>query len=275
MKTIMLGAVALVAIGAVPALAADLPAAPVYTKAPPVVAPVYNWTGCYIGGDVGGGWARQNANTYNPAINAAVAQAPDYVTLKGSGAIGGAYVGCNYQFANSWVVGLEGDYSWSQLSDTQTGPNNSLTTGLPFATGSVAFSRNVTSIASIRGRVGYLATPSVLAYVTGGGAWARAKYSGLDTFITGCPNCASFANSNTSGGWVAGVGVEWAATSNWLFRAEYLHYGFNGSSTTALFTPPPFTGPGAQYNYGSYSVDEVRVGVSYKFGWAGPVVAKY
>jgi outer membrane immunogenic protein len=272
MKKIMLGAVALVAVGAGPALAADLP---VYTKAPAVVpAPVYNWTGCYVGGDVGGGWARQNANTYNPTINAGVSQAADYVTLKGSGVIGGAYVGCNYQFANRWVVGIEGDYSWSQLSDTQTGPNNFLS-GLPVGSGSVAFSRNVTSIASIRGRVGYLATPSFLAYVTGGGAWARATYSGLDQFVGNCPNCVSFANSNTSDGWVAGVGVEWAATSNWLFRAEYLHYGFNGPASTTAFFAPALTFPGAQFNYGTFSVDEVRVGVSYKFGWAGPVVAKY
>jgi opacity protein-like surface antigen len=57
MKRVLLGAVALVAVGAAPALAADLPATPVYTKAPAYVpAPVYNWTGWYIGGTAGGGW---------------------------------------------------------------------------------------------------------------------------------------------------------------------------------------------------------------------------
>lgn len=272
MKKLALVAVALGALTA-PVAAADMAVkAPVYKAPPPAV--VYNWTGCYVGGDVGGGWARQHADTNNPTINAAVNQAPDFVTLKGSGVIGGVYAGCNYQFATSWVVGLEGDWSWTKLSDTQTGPNNFLG-GAPLASGSIAFSRNLSWIASIRGRVGYLVVPSVLAYVTGGGAWARASYSGLDQFTGNCPNCVSFSNSHTSGGWVVGAGLEWAATPNWLLRAEYLHYEFDGPGSTTAFFAPAFIAPGAQFNYGTFSVDEVRVGASYKFNWAGPIVAKY
>jgi outer membrane immunogenic protein len=145
---------------------------------------------------------------------------------------------------------------------------------LPVGSGSVAFSRDVTSIASIRGRLGFTVTPNVLLYATGGGAWARTSYSGLNQFAAGCPNCVSFAYSNTAGGWVAGAGVEWAATNNWLLRIEYLHYGFQGSTSPVAFFAPAFTFPGAQYTFDRFQVDELRVGVSYKFNSAGPVFAK-
>src|SRR6202034_4546104 len=97
MKKFLLGTVALVALGAtVPALAADLPArsAP-YTKAPAYVAPIYNWTGFYIGGHIGGACAGNNS-------------------LSGSDGrfLGGVQGGADYQFGNNWVIGVEAEYSW-------------------------------------------------------------------------------------------------------------------------------------------------------------------
>ena len=104
MKKFLLGTVALVALGAtVPALAADLPAriAP-YTKAPAYVAPIYNWTGFYIGGHVGGAFAGNNS-------------------LSGSDGrfLGGIQGGADYQFGNNVVIGIEAEYSW--LANGSTG----------------------------------------------------------------------------------------------------------------------------------------------------------
>src|SRR5271168_5218963 len=102
MKKLLLGTVALVALGAtVPALAADLGARTPYTKAPAYAAPIYNWTGFYIGGHIGGAFTRDNS--FNGLA----------VPASNSGAfLGGVQVGADYQFAPNWVLGVEGQYSW-------------------------------------------------------------------------------------------------------------------------------------------------------------------
>src|SRR5882724_921233 len=101
MKKFLLATVALVALGAtVPALAADLPAR-AYTKAPAYAAPIYNWTGFYIGGHVGG--AFNSDDTFNGLA----------IANNNSGRfLGGLQVGGDYQFAPNWVLGIEGQYSW-------------------------------------------------------------------------------------------------------------------------------------------------------------------
>jgi outer membrane immunogenic protein len=101
MKKFLLGTVALAALGAaVPALAADLGARP-YGNAPAYAAPIYNWTGFYIGGHVGGGVSS------NEVLNGLVTGSTHEGRL-----LGGAQVGADYQFATNWLVGVEGQYSW-------------------------------------------------------------------------------------------------------------------------------------------------------------------
>ena len=98
-------------LAASPAISADLPAA--VTKAPPVVAPIYNWTGFYVGGHVGYGWGENDITNVNgtPPFPAGTAVSTDF-----DGALGGAQIGYNYQFSPMWVAGLEGDFSWSGMS---------------------------------------------------------------------------------------------------------------------------------------------------------------
>src|SRR6202166_3661404 len=95
MKKLLLGTAAFIAFAA-PAVAADMPARP-YTKAPAYTAPeaVYNWTGFYIGGNIGGAFAGNNS-------------------LEGSGGrfMGGVQGGFDYQFATNWVIGAEDQHSW-------------------------------------------------------------------------------------------------------------------------------------------------------------------
>lgn len=257
------------------AFAADLPnikGPPAYV---PPLAPVFSWTGCYIGVNAGGAWANQSANTNDPVINAFVNQAPDYVGVKGSSFIGGGQAGCNYEFPGTgFVVGVEGDFSGTNLSNTVTGPNDFLGGG-PVGTGFVQFSRDVHWLASIRGRIGYAIIPTVMIYATGGGAISRASYTGFDVFDA-CPNCGSTSFSSTPAGWVAGGGIEWAFTNNWLLRGEFLHYSLAGSSSVAFF--PGSNDPAANFHYNKLNINEARVGISYKFDWfapPAPVVAKY
>src|SRR6266571_9459649 len=120
MKKFLLGTVALIALGATaPTLAADMAARP-YTKAPAYSAPIYNWTGFYIGGHVGGAFAGDNS-------------------LQGSDArfLGGVQAGFDYQFAPNWVLGAEAQYSWL------TGGNNN---GVLFPGGTLVTGNNTNQL---------------------------------------------------------------------------------------------------------------------------------
>jgi len=143
MKNFLLGTVALIALGAaVPALAADM-APRSYTKAPAyVAAPIYNWTGFYIGGHVGGAFRGEN--------NVLIGGGNDGTFM------GGAQVGYDMQFASNWVFGLEANYSW-----LDTGNNALANRGL----------------GSVTGRLGYTWGGPAMLYVKGGYAWADSRFT--------------------------------------------------------------------------------------------------
>jgi opacity protein-like surface antigen len=106
------------------AIAADMPLkAPVYQAAPPV----YNWSGCYIGANAGGAWSHQSVGSSVPLISD---QSPASASLDSSGGIGGPHAGCNWQFTPSWVLGIEGDWSFTDLNGTGSSPNL-LRSGVP------------------------------------------------------------------------------------------------------------------------------------------------
>ncbi|MBN9006940.1 MAG: porin family protein [Rhizobiales bacterium] len=144
MKKILLATVALVALGATaPTLAADLAARP-YTKAPPyVAAPIYNWTGFYIGGHVGGAFGGSDN-----------ALAPGFSSGNDGRFMGGGQIGYDYQFAPNWVMGLEANYSFLDTSSS--------------------FSNR--GLGSVTGRLGYTWGPALL-YVKGGYGWADSRFS--------------------------------------------------------------------------------------------------
>ena len=258
---------AIVGIGA--ASAADL-SARTYAKAPVAAAPVYNWTGCYLGADVGVGGQRQTASDISdPDFNAA----PTAVSLNTTNVMGGPYAGCNYQFGSNWVIGVEGDWSATALSSTANAPNL-FQNGLPVGSGGVVYTQRLNWLASIRGRLGYAVAPNVLLYVTGGAAWSNSDYSGVDAYDGGCPNCSVTGSFNkTSNGWVAGGGVEWAPwNNNWIVRAEGLYYSLDGASALG-FQQGTTTPATTSWTWNRNEIIEGRVGVGYKFG--GPILAKY
>ncbi|HYW64777.1 MAG TPA: outer membrane beta-barrel protein [Bradyrhizobium sp.] len=266
MNKLLTGSIAAIAmVVAVPALAADL--APRYTKAPPP-APVmvYNWTGCYIGGNVGGGWGRIRENRTDVVLGTTVVPAAaDFGSSEGTGVIGGAQIGCDYQFAGNFVVGIQGMFDFSDIRSTHT------ITAFP-----TFFSENRTKdVFTVTGRVGYLFAPQVLGYVKGGGAWAR-----IDTnhFVSGPPvSLSEFATGQNRQGWTVGGGLEWMFAPGWSVFGEYNYMDFGRKSVgfTSAIAGPLAANSAPSIVSTRFEVQQALVGVNYKFNWGGPVVAKY
>lgn len=250
MKKLFLSGAALLL--ASPAMAADLPMA---TKAP-LAAPIpFTWTGCYAGVQAGYAWKR---NDFIDPTRAVFADAP--VATNSDGALLGGQLGCNYQFSSNWVIGIEGDWDWTNLQGNSD----------PFFGGkSDPLYSKTDSIASVTGRIGY-AFNRWMIYGKGGAGFEHNRYSlTFPGFVLPPPIGATpttvYNASEWQTGWVAGVGVEWAITDNWSTQIEYDHYDF-GSHGVALAVSPPGAPPiAATIND---HVDAVKLGLNYRF-WAG------
>ena len=249
MKKILLASVALFAFVSGPAMAADLPVRPVM-KAPPVMVAAYNWSGFYIGANGGGAWAHK-CWTFLPVVGVGVAEG----CHDASGGVAGGQVGFNWQ-TGPLVLGIEAQGDWASLS----GSNVSL--AFPAFTNRT----RINSIFDVTGRVGY-AWDAALLYVKGGGAWVRDRYDDRVT-VTGVLNDSA---SETRSGWVFGVGFEYGVTPNWSVGVEYDHFDF-GSRSVNFFTP---AGAFAATDRIRQDVDMVKAKLNWRFGWGGPVVARY
>jgi len=241
-----------------PALAADL-SRPVYKAPPPIAAPVplYSWSGFYIGGNAGAGWSGHDGETFSvPGVVAPFSFGSGHKT----GFVGGGQIGYNWQFAPNWLIGIEGDISAADINSSGTAT---------IGGAAVSMSRDLNWLSSVRGRVGYT-WDRFLLYFTGGGAWASYDYAANASFA-GVTATSSF--SNTKSGWVVGGGGEWAFAPNWTVGVEYLHYGFDGTSSSI-----PTADGVANFHWKDPSVDVVRARLNFKFGdWFGksPVAARY
>jgi outer membrane immunogenic protein len=242
MKKILLASAAFAVLGAASASAADLAARP-YTKAPAyVAAPIYNWTGFYIGGHVGGAF-NGNSGFGGTSDNS------------DGRFLGGVQAGADYQFAPNWVIGVEGQYSW-------VGSNNTNIVFGGVGTG-YGYNLNQKGLASVTGRLGYTWGPALL-YVKGGWAYQDATET---LFVTaGLPT--AFATTTKDNGYTVGAGLEYLFTQNWSGKIEYQYYDFGNTTITA---------PAVLTAFGSSKNDQhvVKAGLNYRFNWGGPVVAKY
>lgn len=228
--------------------AADL--RPVY-KAPPAPAPVaYNWSGFYIGGNVGFGWAESKASRF--AVNGMVVPPtpPIDPTFDRDGWFGGGQIGWNWQAAGSpWVWGIEADLQGADISGSAT-------------VGGITGTADIDMFATVRGRLGY-AWDRVMVYGTGGAAWARNELT-LSGFGV------SMSEDRTHTGWVVGGGVEWALLDNWTAKIEYQFLSFDSER---FFRQLPAGGIDFDTD-----IHTVRIGLNYRFGGGygkTPVVAKY
>ncbi len=251
MKKNLLTAIGLVAISIAPALAADLPAR-TYTKAPPPVAPIYNWGGFYVGLNAGGGSSHE-CYTITTVAGAPVNPNSEGCHNATGGMIGGQ-VGYRWQMTN-WVFGVEAQGDWANLK----GSNSSLTAIIPYLN-----QTKIDAIGLFTGQVGY-AFNNVLIYGKGGVAVTDNKYN---SFFAGSGFVFNQASQDRWGG-VAGAGVEVGFAPNWSVAVEYDHL-FMGTNNVSF--PPTATAVGRTDNIRE-NVDMGTVRVNYTFG--GPVVAKY
>ncbi|MGN6286668.1 MAG: outer membrane protein [Afipia sp.] len=229
------------ALTATSSFAADLPAR-TYTKAPaPVYAPIYNWTGFYLGGHLGAAFGGDDG--FATTLGTLVGSKRDAAFM------GGGQLGADYQFAPNWVLGIEGQISALSSNDR---------TFTDTATGDVLRSKS-DWLASVTGRLGYTWGPGMI-YAKGGVAFR-------DDSIGATAGFQPAATDRESTGWTVGGGLEYMFAPAWSAKVEYQYYNFGTTNVTLR----------AGTDALSYKDDShtVKVGVNYHFNWGGPVVAKY
>jgi outer membrane immunogenic protein len=292
----IIAAASVVAFGQI-AAAADMP-----VKAPVAPAPVpYSWTGFYAGINGGYGWGR--TSTSIAALDPASAEfitgdltsdfAPSQFAhrINQRGGLVGGQIGYNWQFSPRWVAGVEADFQYAHVGGSDSRVlylvPTFFGTNFPFTLNS---ERTLNWFGTLRGRIGYLATPDLLLYATGGLAYGRTS-AGANFLLTppaGSSNivnrtaggfsfdcnatgpayalCYGGSGSHTSLGWSAGAGLEYHVWRNLTAKLEYLHVSLEGQTVT-LVSPSPPSSPGVAmaYSFSRENVDIVRVGLNYKF----------
>jgi outer membrane immunogenic protein len=255
MKKLFLTSVALTVLVAAPALAADLRRRPPPPPlAPPPLAPLlFTWTGCYAGGHVGGLWATKDwTDRTGPTLGQSLG------SHDASSWLAGLQAGCDYQFLGSgFVVGLAGDYAWTDAEGTHA----------DLIVGGATDRTRINSLASITGRIGY-GWDRFLGYFKGGFAW---EHDDFDVLVTGTSVVLASA-SETRGGWTVGVGGEYAFTPFLSTFVEFNYYDFGARDHTFLMPN------GAVF--GIHEIDEsksvLKGGLNFRCcAWTGPTTARY
>ncbi len=224
------------------AQAADM-RAPIY-KAAPVPAPLAAWTGCYVGGNIGGGWASKSFKDATIST--------DFGGQTVSGFLGGGQIGCDFQ-TGLLVFGIQGLYDWTGARSSNVWP----------AGGSVN-TTNIRWFSTLTGRIGFAQTGSMLLYAKGGAAWV-----GDDHSIQNAAGTVLWNGNTNRSGWTAGLGLEWSFAPNWSAFAEYGYLGFG--TRTVNFTPVV---PGATFPVSiQQNVNLFLVGINYRFG--APLGTRY
>jgi outer membrane immunogenic protein len=233
------------------AFAADLPS-PAIVPTPAYLAPVYNWTGFYVGGNMGAGWSGLSNTNFSDTLGSS------FTGPTNTQFVGGAQVGANYQFGGGVVVGVEAMFDWFAVSHnnpvTATDPTNTVAANI-----GVADARWLTTAT---GRIGY-AWDRVLLYAKGGGAWVATANPSI-SIAGGGPASFSAFNNTTMSTWTAGFGLEWAFSGNWSARAEYDYIAVPNQSLTVAPATPTFGGDVISFNNRNLSI--FTAAINYKFG---------
>jgi outer membrane immunogenic protein len=211
MRKLLSGAALLALAATAPLFAADLA-----VKAPPnIPPPLFSWTGCFVGGHVGGA-VREDR------LTSTLGRSGSFDT---GGFVGGGQIGCDYQFAGGWVVGAEGRAAWTSLKSTNAG-----TVVFPAIGVTVPSQRTTSSdyLASATVRLGYSVADRWLVFARGGAAWTNEKIDSAFIRPDGLAVDPRATVSRT--GWTVGTGVDWAFAPHWSATLEYNYYDFGNSS---------------------------------------------
>ena len=233
-------------------------------KAAPAVAPAaFDWSGIYIGGHIGGGWATNDISDPSLGLIGVILGVPPIQTVDSSGFIGGGQIGWNYQIGR-FVLGTEIDGSWADIngnSSTSFSPipavfliNRTLTANTDWT---------VTSTV----RLGY-AHDRWMFYSKAGAAWAHTNYASAWTATAGGVTAAVFngTGDQTRVGWTVGLGAEWAFWNNWSAKLEYDFMDF-GSKTVAIngtLLPGIINAPISVGAVNDQTISEVKFGLNWR-----------
>jgi len=243
MNRLTIGAVAALCFSGCYANAADLA-----VKARPLpqsyVSAVYDWSGFYVGGHIGYGWADPNIN---PGAGVTVTNHP-----QPNGFLGGGQIGVQWQ-TGAWVYGIEADASYGNLDDTRTCTIN--------PTGATLSCRGAPKyFGTVDARLGY-AINNWLVYGKGGWAWSHEDFTQL--FNAGAVCVGTPCNGGTNQyGWSVGGGVEYGFAPIWSVKLEYDFLDFPHSDTVTLSN-------GATTNTFTLTktIQKVELGLNYRFNW--------
>lgn len=237
----------------------------------------HNWSGIYIGGNVGYGFGNTGLTKFSALSNYSLtaqgySQVPLYTRSDIAGFVGGGQIGYNYKLTSPFIIGFETDLSYANIGGS---------VGMP-ATLDPVFNSNkalLNWLGTVRVRTGYLLRDDFLVYGAAGLAYGNLTAHGA-TWSPYQVNGLAWASlgqyDSTDIGWTAGAGVEYAVASNWSLKAEWLYVGFGNKSYG--ITPIPFTAPYGFIATANYDTQLIRTGVNYKIELADApamVTAKY
>lgn len=305
-------------LGSLATTAAELP----LTKLSPITAPAPIWTGFYAGLNAGSSWATNNnihvneastwlnpniINSYANTTNAAVTDTGSSITIPmqiSPNFMGGFQAGYNEKILGSAVAGIETDFQGLVVTGSLASTiaqsfgfyySDHILNRLHFNEiyNLFSVSKNLSYIGTTRGRVGYLAFPDLLVYLTGGLAYGGVSLNSYtqqqnSNGVSQVGFIGSSQYSNTKLGWAAGSGLEWFFSANWSLKAEYLYYSL-GSVNMAMgqaISSRLMAGNGLSVGDVSrisaltartnFSGNIVHAGVNYHFNFtSSPVVTKY
>jgi outer membrane immunogenic protein len=203
---------------------------------PPPLPPYYNWTGFYVGGNLGGAWA---SGTLTDSFSGAS------FSVDHSGFIGGGQLGYNWQVAPQFVLGVEWMFDGTSI--------RKLGAATIFNGDVVQGSANTDWVSTLAARFGYAAANNVLFYGKAGGGWVRNSAS-----VTDLTTGASIGSSNTNSGWLLGFGIEDALSPEWTVKMEYDHLGLDSLTRFS----PLFVGDSVTL---SREINMFTVGMNYRF----------
>lgn len=243
-------------------------AADLAVKAPPIAppAPVWSWTGFYLGAHVGAGWGETettltSATVTTPPLGTFPFTLP-FAQTSASGFLGGVQAGYNWQ--TGWaVLGVQGDFAGADIKGTSP------------CLVVLSCTDKTDWLATVSGRIGAVVLDRGLIYAKGGAAWMNTKHSvNLPNIgLAGIVGQELTSRDVTHWGWLVGLGTEWMITPNWTAFIEYDYMSFekkNENFPLNLGALPVAASVNADLKN---TLSIAKVGVNYKFG--GPLVARY
>jgi outer membrane immunogenic protein len=247
------------------AFAADLPAR--VAPAPYIAAPIFTWTGFYVGLNAGAAWNNSNGGFGFGGPNYIVAPAVfgSINSNNDAGFTGGVTAGYNWQMGSSFVMGVEGDLNYIDR-------NSGGSVAVPAAPGANYYVVNRGNqnnfFGTLRARLGF-SFDRALIYATGGLAFGGSGGDASATFFPalGAPGqviVTNGGNSNNNVGWALGAGVEYAFSNAWSAKLEYLHVDM-GSHNRTFFAPAAVGVTNFITINSDNKFDIVRAGINYRF----------